>query len=197
MNFYETFWNHKYLTSETGWDIGYASTPLKEYFDTLTNKSLEILIPGAGNAYEAEYLFKNGFTNITVVDISSVAIKNFAKRVPNFPSEKLIHADFFDITGNYDLVIEQTFFCAIDPTQRYDYVEKMHQIIRSDGYLVGLLFNIPLNTDKPPFGGDKDEYKELFKDKFTTIKMETAYNSIPERAGDELFFIMSSNKTMK
>ena len=197
MNFYETFWNHKYLTSETGWDIGYTSTPLKEYFDTLTNKSLEILIPGAGNAYEAEYLFKNGFTNITVVDISSVAIKNFAKRVPNFPSEKLIHADFFDITGNYDLVIEQTFFCAIDPAQRYDYVEKMHQIIRSDGYLVGLLFNIPLNTDKPPFGGDKDEYKELFKDKFTTIKMKTAYNSIPERAGDELFFIMSSNKTIK
>jgi thiopurine S-methyltransferase len=55
------FWDELYNTGQTGWDIGYVSTPLKAYFDQLSNQSLEILIPGAGNAYEAEYLYKNGF----------------------------------------------------------------------------------------------------------------------------------------
>jgi hypothetical protein len=42
----EAFWDNKYKSGETGWDIGYISTPLKKYFDQLTNKELKILIPG-------------------------------------------------------------------------------------------------------------------------------------------------------
>lgn len=187
MNFYESFWNHKYISGETGWDIGYVSTPLKEYIDQLTDMDQKILIPGAGNAYEAEYLFKKGFKNVYVVDISSIALKNFAIRVPDFPSEQLLCKDFFDLTDSFDLVIEQTFFCALDPALRTEYMRKMHQLLNPQGILVGLLFNIPLNTDRPPFGGSKEEYIALFKETFNILKMETSYNSIPERAGNELF----------
>ena len=187
MNFYESFWNHKYISGEIGWDIGYVSTPLKEYIDQLTDMDQKILIPGAGNAYEAEYLFKKGFKNVYVVDISSIALKNFAIRVPDFPSEQLLCKDFFDLTDSFDLVIEQTFFCALDPALRTEYMRKMHQLLNPQGILVGLLFNIPLNTDRPPFGGSKEEYIALFKETFNILKMETSYNSIPERAGNELF----------
>ena len=60
MNSYLTksFWEDKYVNFETGWDIGYISTPIKSYIDKLKNKEISILIPGAGNAYEAEYLYK-------------------------------------------------------------------------------------------------------------------------------------------
>ncbi len=187
MNFYESFWNHKYISGETGWDIGYVSTPLKEYIDQLTDMDQKILIPGAGNAYEAEYLFKKGFKNVYVVDISSIALKNFAIRVLDFPSEQLLCKDFFDLTDSFDLVIEQTFFCALDPALRTEYMRKMHQLLNPQGILVGLLFNIPLNTDRPPFGGSKEEYIALFKETFNILKMEASYNSIPERAGNELF----------
>jgi hypothetical protein len=57
MKFDKSYWEEKFIKNETGWDIGYVSTPLKEYFDQLTNKDLKILIPGSGNGYEAEYLF--------------------------------------------------------------------------------------------------------------------------------------------
>ena len=53
----KNYWTNRYSKAKTGWDIGYPSTPLKTYFDQLENKDLRILIPGAGNAYEAEYLF--------------------------------------------------------------------------------------------------------------------------------------------
>ena len=188
MNYYEAFWNHKYLSGETGWDIGQVSTPIKEYIDQLSDKNLKILIPGGGNSYEAEYLFENGFNNVFVVDISSIPLKNLAEHIPSFPKENLLHADFFELEDTFDLILEQTFFCALDPSLREAYTDKMHQLLKPDGKLVGLLFNIPLNDDKPPFGGNKDEYENLFSEKFKIEKMETAYNSIPPRARNELFF---------
>lgn len=188
MNYYEAFWNHKYLSGETGWDIGQVSTPIKEYIDQLSDKNLKILIPGGGNSYEAEYLFENGFNNVFVVDISSIPLKNLTERIPSFPKENLLHADFFELEDTFDLILEQTFFCALDPSLREAYTDKMHQLLKPGGKLVGLLFNIPLNDDKPPFGGNKDEYENLFSEKFKIEKMETAYNSIPPRTGNELFF---------
>jgi len=55
------YWENRYQNQQTGWDIGEISSPLKAYIDQLEDKSIKILIPGAGNAYEAEYLFLNGF----------------------------------------------------------------------------------------------------------------------------------------
>jgi SAM-dependent methyltransferase len=187
MQFIEGYWNNRYLQGETGWDIGYVSTPLKDYFDQLGRKDLKILIPGGGNSYEAEYLFEKGFTNVYVLDISVVALQNFQKRVPDFPSEQLLHQDFFDLQDTFDLIAEQTFFCALNPSERSRYVLKMHSLLKDGGKLAGLLFCIPLNDDRPPFGGNESEYRKLFSEHFNIEIMETAYNSIPERAGNELF----------
>ena len=81
-------WNQRYLSKNTGWDIGYVSTPLKEYFDQLKNKDLRILIPGCGNSHEAEYLFSLGFQNVYVLDFSKKAINNFSSRVPDNKKRK-------------------------------------------------------------------------------------------------------------
>ncbi|MCZ4318656.1 methyltransferase domain-containing protein [Aequorivita viscosa] len=189
----EKFWKTKYLSGETGWDIGYVSTPLKAYIDQLTDKNLKILIPGGGNSYEAEYLVNNGFTNVYVIDISSIPLENLAKRVPSFPKENLLHSDFFELNDQFDLILEQTFFCALNPSLREKYVAKMASLLKPDGKLVGLLFNIPLHNDKPPYGGNKEDYLSLFKGKFNIETMETAYNSIPPRAGNELFIKMKKS----
>jgi hypothetical protein len=55
------FWEQRYRSNQTGWDIGASSTPLKAYIESLKDKSLSILIPGCGNAYEAECLIELGF----------------------------------------------------------------------------------------------------------------------------------------
>lgn len=190
MNFDENFWNNKYKNNKIGWDLGAISPPLKAYFDQLENKQLKILIPGGGNSYEAEYLFKNGFTNVFVVDVSKIALDNIKKRVPNFPESNLIHTNFFDLKTTFDLVIEQTFFCAIDPILRPKYSAKMQAILKPKGKLVGLLFDAVLNDNHPPFGGNKKEYLTYFKPYFNILKMELCYNSYPNRQGMELFVKM-------
>lgn len=190
----KTYWTGRYLKNETGWDIGHISTPLKTYFDQLKNKEIKILIPGAGHAYEAEYLFNHGFNNVFVLDVSIIPLKVFKERVPSFPEKHLIQGDFFKHEGHYDLIIEQTFFCSFPPLKetRLEYANKMANLLRPKGKLVGLWFNIPLTEDvaKRPFGGDKDSYLSYFEPYFKIKAFELCYNSIVPREGKEYFGIL-------
>ncbi len=187
------YWTQRYVENRTGWDIGYVSTPLKEYFDQLTDKTIEILIPGAGNAYEAEYLFQQGFENVFVLDIAPEPLNTFAKRVPDFPKSQLLLDDFFALEGSYEIIIEQTFFCSFVPTDknRSAYVTQMANLLKPKGKLVGLWFDFPLTDDleKRPFGGDKELYLSYLEKHFNVITFEKCYNSIPPRQGNELFGI--------
>ncbi len=187
MNLTEDFWDSRYKNNTIGWDLGEVSPPLKAYFDQLTDKNLKIVIPGGGNSYEAEYLHQLGFSNVYVVDLSETALNNIKQRVPSFPASHLIHQNFFDLEQQFDLIIEQTFFSAIDPSLRAEYVSKAAELLVDHGKLVGLLFDAPLNTTQPPFGGSKAEYLALFNSHFDILTMESAYNSHPNRPGKELF----------
>ncbi len=185
----KTYWDTRYREGETGWDIGRVSGPLKEYIDQLEDRSLKILVPGAGNAYEAEYLFLKGFRNVHVLDISTVAVEGFISRFPDFPRSQIINEDFFSHESKYDLIIEQTFFCAIERRRRAEYAEKIYNLLNDKGKAVGLLFNHEFEKDEPPFGGTKEEYVKYFSPYFLIETFETAYNSIERRAERELFFM--------
>jgi len=184
------FWDNRYQTNDIGWDLGTISPPLKAYFNQLTNLDLKILIPGGGNSYEAEYLFNKGFKNVYVVDLSQTALDNLIARVTDFPSSNLILNNFFDLNMTFDLIIEQTFFCAINPSLRADYAKKASDILNVNGKVAGLLFDATLNTTHPPFGGSKKEYLGYFKPYFDIKIMDASYNSIKPRAGKELFFVI-------
>ncbi|SKB77778.1 methyltransferase domain-containing protein [Maribacter arcticus] len=189
----QNYWTQRYKEQQTGWDIGYPSTPIKEYVDQLTDNTIEILIPGAGNAYEAEYLWKKGFKNVHILDISDVPLIQFKKRNPDFPVTQMHLADFFEFQGQYDLIIEQTFFCSIVPSDknRNAYAKHMAELLKPTGKLVGVWFNIPLSGDmeKRPFGGDKKLYTRYLSPILKTITFDPCYNSIAPRQGSELFGI--------
>ncbi|HAA10430.1 MAG TPA: SAM-dependent methyltransferase [Cytophagales bacterium] len=181
------FWTQRYQTHQIGWDMGQVSPPLKAYIDQVVDKNSRVLIPGAGHAYEAEYLHQQGFHQVTVIDLSQSPLQNLVQRVPDFPKENLVQGDFFDHEGTYDIILEQTFFCALDPTLRTRYIDKMHSLLAPGGKLAGVLFDIPLFADHPPFGGSRDLYEPLFSARFRFHAWETCHNSIGPRAGNELW----------
>jgi len=185
----DEYWSERYKTGQTGWDIGHVSIPLKAYFNQLTDKSIAILIPGCGNAYEAEYLLQQGFTNIMLIDISVVLVERLQRNLQFYienGSCRVIHQDFFTLQGQYDLIIEQTFLSALDPSVREKYAGQMYNLLKPGGKLVGVIFDFPFEGG-PPFGGTKEEYLNLFKPLFQPVIFERCYNSIPPRAGNELF----------
>ncbi len=189
------YWENRYKAGKTGWDIGNASTPIIEYVNQLQTKNFKILIPGAGNAYEAEYLFNNGFSNVYILDIAKAPLKNFKNRNLNFPEEQILQQDFFKLNGKFDLIIEQTFFCVLPLDQRNAYTQKCHELLKNNGKLVGILFNFPLSESGPPYGGSKKEYLTYFSNSFFIEIMEPCYNSIEPRQGKELFIKMRKDES--
>lgn len=182
------YWENRYQNNDIGWDTGSITQPLKDFVNQITDKNLKILIPGAGNGHEFDYLVQQGFTNVWVIDIADSPIQKLQSKHPQI-IDRILLGDFFDHASQYDIIIEQTFFCALNPEIRKSYVSKMHSLLFLKGKIVGLLFDFPLTPEGPPFGGSKEEYLTLFSEKFTIKKLEKAYNSIKPRAGRELFFI--------
>ncbi|MDG2431981.1 methyltransferase domain-containing protein [Flavobacterium sp.] len=188
----KTYWDNQYQANATGWDLGEVSPPIKSYIDKIKNKEIAILIPGCGNTYEAEYLLQQGFTNITVIDIAPTLVENLKNKFENNKNISVVLGDFFEHQGSYDLIIEQTFFCALPPTMRQKYVWKMHQLLSNHGILAGLLFNRDFEVS-PPFGGNAKEYEQLFHKSFVFNSIGVANNSIPTRANTELFIEFQKN----
>lgn len=187
----KAYWDKRYNDQSTGWDIGYVSTPLKEYFDQISDKNISILIPGCGNAYEAVYLMEHGFTNLTLIDISPIPVQALEKKLAAYLGNglRIICGDFFELKETFDLIIEQTFFCALDPSLRNRYADKMYALLKPGGKLAGVMFNREFEGG-PPFGGNTEEYIMLFAPKFKIDKMESCYNSIEPRQGTEVFVIL-------
>ncbi len=180
------YWNTRWEKGETGWDIGYASPAITEYINGLPNKDLHILVPGCGNAYEAQHLVNNGFSRITLLDIAPEAVARLNKQFNN-GSVQVLCADFFGHEGQYDLVLEQTFFCALPINRRGDYVRKMAELLKPGGTIAGVLFASEFEKEGPPFGGTEEAYRALFAPYFHIQHMEPCRNSIPPRQGNELF----------
>ncbi len=187
----QEYWTKRYKEESTGWDIGHPSTPLKTYIDQLTYKNSLILVPGAGNGHEVEYLFQKGFRNVYIMDISKIPLKRFHERNPDFTASHLLHEDFFEHQGQYDLILEQTFFCSFVPTKenRNAYFEQMAKLLKPLGKLAGLWFDFPLSDDmeKRPFGGSKECYLKHLEPYFKVHSFTNCYNSIPKREDNELF----------
>lgn len=183
----ESFWNSRYENDETGWDIHQVSPPLSAYIDSLANHDLRILIPGCGNAHEAAYLIEKGFGNVTLIDISSVLVNRLKEKFSG-ESIQIINGDFFNHSGKYDLILEQTFFCAISPSRRNDYVKHASELLTEGGKIAGVMFNENFGFDEhPPFKGSKPEYMDLFSPYFEILQMLPCENSIAPRLGNELF----------
>lgn len=66
----------------------------------------------------------------------------------------------------------------------------MFELLEENGTLAGVLFDFPLTTQGPPFGGSREEYEKLFMVKFKLNTLKRCYNSIKPRKGKELFIIM-------
>lgn len=182
-----SYWDERYQEDNTPWDMKAPSPPLKNYIDTIENKGAAILIPGCGNAYEAGYLLEKGFTDVSVIDLSNT-VTEVIKRKYEGSKLKVTTGNFFDLKGSYDLILEQTFFCAIDPSLRQAYVDKCYQLLKPGGKIAGVFFNNKMVEVEPPYVASTEEYIEFFKDKFYLNKLEPCTTSVPPRMGNELSF---------
>lgn len=181
------YWDQRYVAENTPWDLHHASRPLTTFLCTVTNPKTRILIPGGGPGHELAWLWERGFRCAWQLDFSAQATEEARNRYPDIPADRWLTADFFAHNGLYDLILEQTFLAALNPTLRPDWARHMAELLAPGGKLAGVLFDFPLTEKGPPFGGSRQEYYGYLAPHFDTLTLGRCHNSEPERMGKELW----------
>lgn len=187
------FWESRYRLQETGWDLGTVSPPLKSLIEHFrpTHAPLKVLVPGAGYGHEAAFLLRTGYSQVTVLDLAASPLQHLRKALDTEASGrlKLVQENFFSHQGHYDLILEQTFFCALHPDHRPAYARDMAALLNPGGLLAGVLFDREFERN-PPFGGRAPEYESLLSPYFRFLRWEACPCSHPARAGTEWWMIL-------
>ncbi len=127
----------------------YQSKPelsLRLIADSGMSRSGSIIDVGGGASLLVDYLVHDGFKNITVLDISSAALRVAQKRLgESAKSVDWIEADItqFQCAQAFDLWHDRAVFhFLIQASDRKKYIDLLHQAIRPGGHLIIAAFAI-------------------------------------------------------
>ena len=186
-------WQDHYDSNDLGWDLGQVAPPFVELWEKGKLSLGKVLVPGCGRGHEVIFLAENGF-EVTGIDFSEGAVTYLGNALKKRNLKgRILHQDFFSLDdthdGVYDLVIEQTFFCAISPRQRQDYVLKVSRMLKPGGMLVGLFYH----TDKqggPPYNTTREDIETHFSENFEIQELDKTSLSSEQRKGKEWLGIL-------
>lgn len=193
--FVPEFWDSLYRKQETGWDIARPAPPLVSLLSRLSLPPCDVVVLGCGRGHEVAHLAACGH-RATGVDFATSAVlaARDALEAADHGAE-VLEADVFDLAhthrGSFDLAVEHTCFCAIDPCRRQEYVQVIHEILRPGGRLAALFYENPSAPQgPPPFPASRSEIVDLFSPVFAIESLEVPLDSIERRAGKELLALM-------
>lgn len=182
-------WEERYQTGETGWDLGGPPPALVALIEDLGETGLRVLVPGAGRAHDAIAWARAGH-HVTAVDYAPSAVAAAQANAAEAGVQLTVaEVDLFDLPasfiGAFDLVWEQTCYCAILPKQRDAYVAAMAQVLHPGGRFFGLLWNHG-KPDGPPFDVTPEDVRERFPPAFEVVRTDPVRQSVPSRENEFL-----------
>lgn len=186
-------WNQRWVDQDTPWDMGRTAPPFERAVrDGLVPVGGRALVPGCGAGHDARFLAEAGF-DVTGVDLSETALAR-ARALAAEAGTAVTYrqADLLalpDDLAGFDLVLEHTCFCAIDPERRDDYVASIAGAVRPGGHLLGLFFLFEAE-EGPPFGATQEEIEHRFGAHFDVLHVERPDDSHEARQGREGLFVL-------
>lgn len=189
-----TFWDERYRSGRTGWDLGMPTPVFRRLAESGKFKPGKMLVICAGRGYDARLFARMGF-QVTAVDFAEEAVKEMKSLTDPDVSLEVMQADLFDlpvfISEEFDYILEYTCFCAIDPQHRADYIHSVSSLLKHGGIYIGLAFPIGGRTGGPPFVVAPDELIEPLNELgFELILREVPEDSVPGREGIEELLIL-------
>jgi methyl halide transferase len=181
-----SYWNQLFLDGQDGWELGRPTPPLARWFTLNPPRGKRVLVVGAGRGNEARFLAHLG-AQVTAVDFAEEAVASMRAlaAVENLTLD-IRHQDLFTLgKGEWELVVEHTCFCAIDPSRRDEYVAAVADALVPGGELVGLFYDHG-RPGGPPFTTDIGELERRFAARFDWISDERPPDSVAARQGHEL-----------
>lgn len=181
------FWDPLFADAGDGWELGRAAPPLVAWLSEHVPKDLRVLVVGCGRGHEARALAELG-ARVTAIDFAPSAIAEARARTDPALAIDFQQRDLFTLRGGppaFDLVVEHTCFCAIDPARRDEYVDAVADVLVPGGRLVGL-FYAHGRPGGPPFTTSREEVEARFARRFEVAALAPARGSVLIRHGQEL-----------
>jgi len=181
------FWNSRYIKDDTPWEFDGIPADLKAFLKK-KGKGAKVLIPGCGTGHEIKAFAEAGY-DVTALDFAPFAVDRARRLVGPALASRILLGDFFqyDFPGaSFDLIYERSFVCSLTPERRPAYRDRLAQLLKYRGLLIGYYFyKRPVLSDGPPYGFAWGAADELFSRYFLLVKDEPVSDSLPVFAGRE------------
>ncbi len=187
-------WERHYDEKDLRWDLDEVAPPFVRLWEENDISPCKAIVPGCGAGHEVLFLSEKGF-EVTAIDYTHGAVMLLEKALKKKKiSCEVLCQDFFALGHEHDetfgLMLEHTFFCAINPTMRRTYVETASRIIKPGGSLIGLFYETGEN-DGPPFNTRREDIEECFSNSFVIKSLYKTLNSAEQRRGKEWLAVFS------
>ena len=185
----EAFWSRLYAEGHDGWEMGRAAPPRERWVaahpELVAGK--RALVVGSGRGHEARLLARAG-AHVVAVDFAPVAVaeaRALAARegVAVDFRERDVFALRLDLE-RYELVLEHTFYCAIDPARREEYLAVVADVMLPGGTFVGLFWEHG-RPGGPPYTTTRAELDARLARHFDLVAYEQPTDSVATRLGQE------------
>ncbi|KAJ3075321.1 hypothetical protein HDU98_008569 [Podochytrium sp. JEL0797] len=179
----QQFWESAWSNNRTNWDLGGPTPALVSILtshDSIlfpsTKHSHKVLIPGVGRGYDLVAFAQKPGLHVVGLDISATGIeeakKELARSHLSTDRAEALLMDFFEFkpTEPFDVVYDHTFLCAIHPTQRLDWSNKMASLTAKNGHLICYMFPLRDADERgPPFALSEEIYDQLLGASFEKV----------------------------
>ena len=186
------FWQGVYDAGDTRFDLKGPSAPLLDWLDANAPRPGSAIVPGCGFGHDVLELARRGWDALGV-DLAETPVavgRASAAKAGLSDKATFLEADVLalDHPAAYDLLFEQTCYCAIEPHRRDDYARFAARVVKPGGTLVFVVFPVDGRSGGPPFNIGVDEVKLRFAAAFDLVRMGPPLRpSSVGRAGKELF----------
>ncbi len=177
-------WKQCYTERRTPWDLGEAHPELVARLATEWNgRSGRAYVPGCGRGHDALALARAGWT-VTAVDFVDV---------PDGPRSELgAYGGEFVVANalthrppgaSFDLVLEHTFFCALELRDRFAWGRMVDAVLAPWGrvWIIVWPADKPIEKGGPPFGFGVEDVTTALGPKFRLVRDESETRPVSAR----------------
>jgi cyclopropane fatty-acyl-phospholipid synthase-like methyltransferase len=181
------YWEERYQAKDMPWEKGEASPGLVDFLASHSDLPRgTVCIPGCGMGHDVREWAKAGFKAFGF-DLAPSAVQLASEKTKAAgltASFQLANFLRDEPPLRFDWLFEHTLFCAINPSERDDYVRAVQRWLKPDGQFLAVNYLIP-DTDGPPFGTTREELWRRLSPDFDLLG-EWVPRSYPNRTGLEL-----------
>lgn len=185
---HQQFWDEIYRKEVPPWELHKPHPAFTALVPKLKLTRSRVLVLGAGSGSDAAYFAEQGHI-VTAVDFSAEAVTAAKAKYADLTNLRFMQSDIFNLptsmNGQFDLIVEHTCYCAIDPTRRNELVRIWRRLLADNGHVLGVFFAIDKRSG-PPFGGSEWEIRARLSKGFQPLYWLRWHQSVADRLGTEL-----------